>query len=119
MTEILEDLYEFFKVLSDPTRLKLVRLLMFNDEDKLKVIDLAEKIGISQPAVTQHINILKELSLIKSNKEQNRTYYYINKSKYKSYKRILDKMLEISYMRCTFKGKCSECPHDRLHKKRT
>lgn len=118
MTEILENLSEFFKVLSDPTRLKLVRLLMFNDEDKLKVIDLAEKIGISQPAITQHINILKELSLIKSKKEQNRIYYYINKSKYKSYKRILDTMLEISYMKCTFKGKCSECPNNLLHKKK-
>ena len=45
MSDFLEDLSEFFKALSDPTRLKLVRLLMFNDEDKLKVIDLAEKIG--------------------------------------------------------------------------
>ena len=117
MTDILEDLTELFKAFSDPTRLKLVRLLMFNDEDKLKVIDLAEKIGISQPAVTQHINLLKELNLIRSNREQNRIYYYINKSKYKSYKRIIDRMLEISYMRCTFEGKCSECPNSRTHKK--
>ena len=75
MTNILEGLSEFFKALSDPTRLKLFRLLMFNDEDKLKVIDLAEKIGISQPAITQHINILKEIKLIKSSREQNRVYY--------------------------------------------
>ena len=118
MTDFLEDLSEFFKALGDPTRLKLVRLLMFNDEDKLKVIDLAEKIGISQPAITQHINILKELSLIQSNREQNRIYYYINKRKFKSYKRILSKMLEISFMRCIFKGKCNECPNSRIHKKK-
>ena len=118
MTDFLEDLSLFFKALSDPTRLKLIRLLMFNDEDKLKVIDLAEKIGISQPAITQHINILKELSLIQSDREQNRIYYYINKRKFKSYKKLLSKMLEISYMRCTFKGKCSECPNSRVHKKK-
>ena len=111
MFDIHEGLSEFFKALSDPTRLKLVRILMFNDEEKLKVIDLAEKIGISQPAITQHINILKELNLIESSREQNRKYYYVNKKKFKSYKRILNTMLEISFMRCTFKGKCSECPN--------
>ena len=118
MTEFLEDLSEFFKALSDPTRLKLIRLLMFNDEDKLKVIDLAEKIGISQPAISQHINILKELSLIQSSREQNRKYYFINKKKFKSYKRILNKMLEISFMRCSFKDNCNECPNNRVHKKK-
>ena len=117
MSDLLEDLSEFFKALGDPTRLKLVRLLMFNDEDKLKVIDLAEKIGISQPAITQHINILKELNLIQSEREQNRRYYFINKTKFKSYRRVLNKMLEISFMRCTFKGKCSDCPNTREHKR--
>ena len=118
MTDILEDLSDFFKVLSDPTRMKLLSLLMFNDEDKLKVIDLAEKIGISQPAITQHINIFKELDLIESSSEQNRKYYYINKKNFKSYKRVLSTMLEISYMRCTFKGKCNECPRNPVHGKR-
>ncbi|MBD3341465.1 MAG: metalloregulator ArsR/SmtB family transcription factor [Candidatus Lokiarchaeota archaeon] len=116
-TDILEGLSDFFKALSDPTRLKLFRLLMFNDEDKLKVTDLAEKIGVSQPAITQHINILKDLKLINSNREQNRKFYFINKTKFKSYKRILNIMMDISNMRCTFKGKCAECPNSRFHKK--
>lgn len=119
MADLLEGLSGFFKALGDPTRLKLIRLLMFNDEDKLKVIDLAEKIGITQPAITQHINILKELNLIQSSREQNRKYYYINKREFKSYKRVLSRMLEISFMRCTFKGKCSECPNSRVRKKRS
>ncbi len=116
MTDIIEDLSEYFKALSDPTRLKLIRLLMYNNEDKLKVIDLASKIGISQPAITQHINMLKKLSLIQSNTHKNRTYNYVTKKKYKAYKRILDTVLDISYMRCTFEGKCSECPNNRFHK---
>ena len=119
MTDHLERLSEFFKALGDPTRLKLMRLLMFNDEDKLRVIDLAEKIGISQPAATQHINILKQLNLIKSNREQNSVYYYINKGKFKIYKNILSKTLETSYMRCTFKGKCSECPNSQKREKKS
>ncbi|MFX1364741.1 MAG: ArsR/SmtB family transcription factor [Promethearchaeota archaeon] len=115
MTDVVEDLSQFFKALADPTRLKLLRLLMFNDENKLKVIDIADKVGISQPAITQHINILKELGLIKSNKEQNRNYYYVNRGKFKSYKRVLNTVLEVSSMKCTFKGKCSECPLNPVH----
>jgi len=118
MRVVLEDLPLLFKALGDPTRLKLLRLLMFNEDDKLKVIDLAEKIGISQPAITQHIKILKELNLIKSNKEQNRTFYYINKTRYKSYQKALNSILEISSMKCNFDGKCSECPNNLQNKQK-
>ncbi len=117
MPDVLEDLSHFFKALGDPTRLKLLRLLMFNDEKKLKVIDLADKIGISQPAITQHINILKGLKLIKAKKEQNRNYYFINKVKFKSYRRILTVLLDIPSMMCTFEGKCCDCPNNRQQKK--
>lgn len=117
MINFLEELSEYFKALSDPTRLKLIRLLMFNDEDKLRVIDLAAKIGISQPAVTQHINILKELKLIQSSKEQNSTYYYINKNVFKSIRRSINRTLEVSFMRCSFKGKCKDCPRNHSIKK--
>jgi ArsR family transcriptional regulator len=112
MRIVIGDLPQIFKALGDPTRLKLMRLLMFNNENKLKVIDLAEKLGISQPAITQHINILKELDLIKSSREKNRIYYYINKTRYKSYQKALNSILEMSSMKCNFDGKCSECPNN-------
>ncbi|NHJ22779.1 MAG: ArsR family transcriptional regulator [Candidatus Lokiarchaeota archaeon] len=112
MRILLGHLLQVFKAFGDPTRLKLLRLLMFNDEDKLKVIDLADKLEISQPAITQHINILKELDLIKSSKEQNRTFYYVNKTRYKAYQKALNSILEISSMKCNFDGKCSECPNN-------
>ncbi|TFG11946.1 MAG: ArsR family transcriptional regulator [Promethearchaeota archaeon] len=117
MRIVLGDLPQIFKALGDPTRLKLIRLLMFNNEEKLKVIDLAEKLGISQPAITQHINILKELDLIKSHREKNRIFYYINKIKYTSYQKALNSILELSSMKCKFNGKCSECPDNLQSKK--
>ena len=116
MRILLGHLLQVFKAFGDPTRLKLLRLLMFNDEDKLKVIDLADKLGISQPAITQHINILKELDLIKSSKEQNRIFYYVNKTRYKAYQKALNSILEISSMKCNFDGKCSECPNNLQNK---
>ena len=116
MRIVLGDLLQIFKAFGDSTRLKLLRLLMFNDEDKLKVVDLADKLEISQPAITQHINILKELNLIKSSKEQNRIFYYVDKTRYKAYQKALNSILEISSMKCNFDGKCSECPNNLQNK---
>ena len=118
MKIVLEDLPLLLKALGDPTRLKLLRLLMFNNDDKLKVIDLADKLGISQPAITQHITFLKELNLIKSSKEQNRIFYYVDKTRYKAYQKALDSILEISSMKCNFDGKCSECPNNLQNKQK-
>ncbi len=118
MRIVLGDLLQIFKAFGDPTRLKLLRLLMFNDEDKLKVIDLADKLEISQPAITQHINILKDLNLIKSSKEQNRIFYYVDKTRYKAYQKALNSILEISSMKCNFEGKCSECPSNLQNKQK-
>ncbi|MFX1275570.1 MAG: ArsR/SmtB family transcription factor [Promethearchaeota archaeon] len=115
MTDFFEGLSDIFKALSDPTRLKIFSLLMFNDEDKRKVIDLAEKIGISQPAATQHINILKDQNLITLKRDKNSKYYYINRNKFTNLKNIINQALDSSIMRCTFNGKCSECPRHKSH----
>ena len=58
-----EDLAEIFRALSDPTRAKMVYYLL--DQD-LCTCDLAELVGISQSAVSQHIRILRGLRLVRS-----------------------------------------------------
>jgi ArsR family transcriptional regulator len=110
MKDYLEELSNIFKVLSDPTRLKLIRLLAFNDEDKFCVIDLAEKLGISQPAVSQHINVLKKLNILQSNRAQARMYYYIDKEIFRQYKGQINKLFRMVFEKCPFDGKCETCP---------
>jgi len=53
-----------FKAFADPTRLRLIRLLASNMEEKLCVVDLAKKLGISQPAASQHIKVLKNINIL-------------------------------------------------------
>ena len=118
MRVVLKDLPLLFKALADPTRLQLLRLLMFNDDDKLKVVDLAEKIGISQPAITQHINFLKELDLIKSSRVQNRIFYFVDRTRYKAYQKALNSILEISSLKCNFEGNCKDCPNNLQNKQK-
>jgi DNA-binding transcriptional ArsR family regulator len=69
MNEI-DKLAEIFKALSDPTRLRLVKLL--NDcqtgvcqGGPLCVNALAHQLGVTQSAVSQHLRILRQAGLVR------------------------------------------------------
>jgi len=65
-------LTETFKVLSDPTRLKIVLALL---RQELCVLDIAELIGISESAVSHQMRMLKTLRLVKQRKEGKMVFY--------------------------------------------
>jgi len=68
-----------FAVLSDPTRLKLVKLLCSQRQpDALCVNALAGLLGITQSAVSQHLRILKSIGLVKGERRGYHIHYFIN-----------------------------------------
>ena len=70
------DLSLFLKALSDPTRLELVRLLL---QQQLCVGALAKRLGVSEPAVSQHIKILRAADLIFPEKKGHFIHYQVNR----------------------------------------
>ena len=54
---------ELFKVLSDPTRLKIFQIL-FNKESRC-VGELVEILDQPQPTISRHLNHLKKLGILK------------------------------------------------------
>ena len=64
-----------FKAISDPTRREILKLL--NDTD-LSAGEIAEHFDISKPALTKHLNILREAELVSSEKQGNFVIYSIN-----------------------------------------
>jgi len=68
-----------FSALADPTRLRLVRLLCRQrDPNALCVNALAAFLGVSQPAVSQHIRVLKSAGLVKGQRRGYHIHYFIN-----------------------------------------
>ena len=63
MDEI-EELTEIFKALSDPTRLRLVKLLS-EGGGALCVNALAHKLNVTQSAVSQHLRVLRQARLVR------------------------------------------------------
>ena len=87
MDEI-ETLTELFKALSDPTRLRLVRLLgqqsqgerldECNGRGFLCVNALAHRLGVTQSAVSQHLRILRQAGLVRGERRGSFMHYSLN-----------------------------------------
>jgi len=79
MMENVEQQAAIFSALADPTRLKLLRLLCNQqDPDALCVGALASLLGISQPAVSQHLKVLKSVGLVKGQRRGYRVHYSVD-----------------------------------------
>ncbi|WP_350454411.1 metalloregulator ArsR/SmtB family transcription factor [Slackia heliotrinireducens] len=69
------DLESLFKALGEPTRLKIVRLLT---ERHHCARSLSQTLGISEPAVSQHMTVLKRVGLVSSYRHGYHMHYVLN-----------------------------------------
>ena len=97
---------EVFKALADPTRLRLIRMLASNMETRLCVADLAGKLGISQPATSQHLRVLKSIGILDSNRQGFRVYYSIDADALAAHKADLDTLFKMAFEKCSYYGTC-------------
>ena len=67
---------EIFKVLGDPTRLRIVKMLAENGE--VCVCKIVDELGMNQPAISQHMAKLKQVKLLHSRKEGQWIHYSLN-----------------------------------------
>lgn len=97
MNEV-EKLAEIFKALSDPTRLKLVKLLSERTPNEcgngsLCVNALAHKLGVTQSAVSQHLRVLRQAGLVKGERRGPFVHYSLDQNGLKQYKARLSETL--------------------------
>ncbi|MBX3004523.1 MAG: winged helix-turn-helix transcriptional regulator [Anaerolineales bacterium] len=70
-----ERLAEIFKALSDPTRLRLISLLL---ENEACVHNLQDVLGMSQSAISHQLRHLRLLKLVRFRKEGRHVYYALD-----------------------------------------
>jgi DNA-binding transcriptional ArsR family regulator len=68
---------EVFRMLSDPTRVRLLWALL---DGEMAVNDLAEAVGKSPAGVSQHLAKLRLARLVRSRKQANQVFYRIENS---------------------------------------
>jgi ArsR family transcriptional regulator len=102
MDEI-QEIAEIFKALSDPTRLRLVKLLSThslnecpngcNGRDFLCVNALADRLGVTQSAVSQHLRVLRQAGLVRGERRGSFMHYSLDESGLEKYKAALRETL--------------------------
>ena len=92
MIDEIEKLAETFKALSEPTRLKLVKLLSGND-GALCVNALSHRLGVTQSAVSQHLRVLRQVGLVRGERRGYFVHYALDKDVLKKYKNRVKKTL--------------------------
>ena len=94
---------EIFKVLSVETRVKIIELL--KTKGPLGVKEISKKLALTPPAVSQHLKILKQAGMVRSERKGYWIPYTINVEAMENCRKVLD---EVCTCGCQGTGKFKE-----------
>jgi len=86
------ELMKILRALSNETRYQLVKLLVKHD---FCVGALATRLHISESAVSQHLKVLRNASIVKGDKRGYYTHYYVDREILKG---AANKIIELSHV---------------------
>ena len=69
---------EMLKAMAHPMRINIVSFL--EDNQKLTVTEIYERLGIEQAVTSHHLGILKSKGVLTSTREGKNTYYFLKHS---------------------------------------
>ncbi len=72
--ELICDLADLFKIFGDTTRAKILFALF---ETEMCVCAIAELLGMTQPAISHQLKVLKDANLVGNRREGKTIYYYL------------------------------------------
>ena len=85
--KLLDDMTGVFKVFGDDTRMKILWNLF---DKELCVTDIAEKVEMSQSAISHQLRVLKEARLIRARREGKNIFYSLDDE---HIKRIIEQVM--------------------------
>ncbi|GHC43102.1 ArsR/SmtB family transcription factor [Ulvibacter litoralis] len=92
-------LADLAKVLSHPARIAILNYI--GDCDGCLCKDISEKIRLSQPTTSQHLQIIKKSGLLKSNYSGKSQYYKINPDRLATLKNLFQEFFETTEKKCS------------------
>ncbi len=99
-SDLSEELEELFKALGNVNRLMLIYKLASGEMEKVSVTEMAKITGLTQPAASQHLKILKTAKILNATKQGNYIYYTFNKSALINHKEKIDFLFGCLFLKC-------------------
>jgi DNA-binding transcriptional ArsR family regulator len=85
-----EEIVKIYKALSVKSRLRILKLIK---DKELCVNAITARLEISQPAVSQHLSILKKAGLVKSSRYGSIIHYKMDEKRLDNFKKSVKKLL--------------------------
>ncbi len=82
---------ELFKILSVDKRIEIIELLKGGEKS---VNDLAHILGVTQPAVSQHLRVLKAARLVEDERKGYRIFYSLNQKTLETCRKRLNRICD-------------------------
>lgn len=74
-----EEYAEWFKAISDPTRVRILNMLARNPEP-VCVCDITDQFPLNQPTISHHLKILRDTCFVTTERRGKYMYYAINRT---------------------------------------
>lgn len=99
-----------FAALADPTRLKLLQILLHQSPPGCRCVNnLCHLLGVSQPAISQHLRVLKAAGLVTGERRGFRIHYLIDPEGLKRCQKTISSVLQV-----TENSEADSCPENCL-----
>lgn len=96
MKDTIKDQASIFAALADPTRLRLLKLLCSQHKpDALCVNALASLLGVTQPAISQHLRVLKSIGLVRGERRGYHVHYSVDPEALNRYQKLITETLSL------------------------
>ena len=87
----IEQVAGVIKAFSDPTRLRIIKLL--NDHRCLCVNAITQRLNVTQSAVSQHLRVLRQTGLVNSERKASRVHYSLDRLALKQFNTEIGELL--------------------------
>lgn len=98
------------KAISEPVRMKMIKLLGSAPDETMSVGEVAEELGISQPVASKHLRVLYDVNLIDRAREGSKVLYTLSEQKLTDYWDALANAFAHKNTPCINGFDCDACP---------
>jgi DNA-binding transcriptional ArsR family regulator len=107
---LVDRICEYNDALSEPQRVKMMKIMGSSAADSVTVSDFAKILGISQPSATKHLKILHAVDLVDRKRMGTAVYYSLNLKMIDEYHQLLELAFVKGFLPCRYEYKCDACP---------
>lgn len=100
----------YSKVLSEPVRMKMIKVLGSAPDETLSVGEVAEALHISQPVASKHLQVLYNAGIADRQRDGMRVLYVLNEDSLAVYRKVVEDSFAHKNTPCINEFDCDSCP---------